>query len=245
MDSSNLSIPLYNRISFAMNNSRDDDILHGGVYSLNLTFDPLLQNGPQCGIVALVNGFRLLGHDRCSVEGVFSAAKECEFSNNGEMFSPFWLADLANIMCESISAEVIDFPNTVRLLEIAICDSMAILIPYDCEKNGEPGIFHGHKAHWCLIIGCLVVSAEFMGLQESKAVQFDESHCDAFVFGLQGKSRYPGVWNVAALRQSNSQLRELGSVRMTDDLEYRLPANGVTELCGKCVLLQLRTSVIP
>ncbi|KAK0411333.1 hypothetical protein QR680_005606 [Steinernema hermaphroditum] len=248
MDSShNLSIPLFTRISFAISNSkhcREDEPPPGGRYVLRLNFDLVLQNGPQCGLVALINGFRLLGEDRCSVDGAFNAAKECGFTLNGEMFSPFWLADLANIICETITAHVIDFPSSSQLLTIANCESETILIPYDCEKNGEPGLFEGHKSHWCVIIGSLVVSPKYDGLEESADFSFDQEACEGFVFGVQGKSRYPGVWSIQALMRSNAQLKELGSVRASDDLVYRLPANGVAELCGKCVLLQRRSSII-
>ncbi|TKR86609.1 hypothetical protein L596_011169 [Steinernema carpocapsae] len=249
MDSgSNLSIPLYSRISFAISNSKcsstEDESLPGGRYRLRLYFDLLLQHGPQCGLVALVNGLRMLGEDRYTVDTVFVAAKECEFTNNGEMFSPFWLADLANIVCETIQAKVIEFPSTKRLIQITNCDAEAILIPYDCEKNGEPGFHSGTKSHWCLCVGALTVSATFKGLKESATVPYNEDACEAFVFGIQGKSRYPGVWSIEALCRSNAQLRELGTVRASEELVYRLPENGVSELSGKCVLLQRRNSII-
>uniref|UniRef100_A0A1I7ZGZ1 Protein DETOXIFICATION n=1 Tax=Steinernema glaseri TaxID=37863 RepID=A0A1I7ZGZ1_9BILA len=192
MDSSNnLSIPLFSRVTMAISNSkycREEEVPPGGRYVLRLNFDLVLQNGPQCGLVALINGFRLLGEDRCSVDGAFKAAKELEFTYNGEMFSPFWLADLANIICETISAHVIDFPPSSKLVTIANCESEAILIPYDCEKNGEPGLFDGHKSHWCVIIGSLVVSPKYYGLEECREFPFDEGAAEGFVFGLQGKS---------------------------------------------------------
>jgi len=64
---------------------------------------------------------------------------------------------------------------------------------------------------------------------------------DILVYGLQGKSQYPGVWSLSSLIASNKNLVEVDPNRQDDDIGFILPQEGIDKaLCSKALLLSLQ-----
>ena len=64
---------------------------------------------------------------------------------------------------------------------------------------------------------------------------------DILVYGLQGKSQYPGVWSLSSLIASNRNLVEVDPNRKDDDIGFILPQEGIDEaLCSKALLLSIQ-----
>ncbi|PIO52588.1 hypothetical protein TELCIR_26104, partial [Teladorsagia circumcincta] len=60
---------------------------------------------------------------------------------------------------------------------------------------------------------------------------------DAFyIFAYHGKSKHMGLWSYSSLRRSSFNLNEAGPERKAPD--YVLPPDGLSQLCGKCVILE-------
>ncbi|WKY11859.1 hypothetical protein Q1695_003436 [Nippostrongylus brasiliensis] len=198
-----------------------------------LEVNPVLQNGPQCGLVALSMASQLLGVEAKSIAEILEMAKMLGFTVQGEMFSGEWLKKLASSLWP-LRSEVISIPEPcaiVKLLE----SGAAVLVAYDCAKNHEPTMRNGFGAHWALLVGYLYVEPECSTVREaSNVVVTDESAF--YVFAYHGKSRHMGLWSYLDLRRSSFNLFEAGPSRQAPD--YILPDSGLAELRGKCVVLR-------
>lgn len=61
---------------------------------------------------------------------------------------------------------------------------------------------------------------------------------DILVYGLQGKSQYPGVWSLSSIIASNRNLVEVDPNKQDDDIGYILPEEGIDKaLCSKALVL--------
>ncbi|MFH4976413.1 hypothetical protein AB6A40_003122 [Gnathostoma spinigerum] len=178
----------------------------GGVFILCHETEAVVQSGPQCGIVALVMASRYLKLETTLVGDVLALAKRKGYTSRGEMFSAAWLADLAISLWPSIRVEVLAFPSKSQLVQV-ISNGSVILVPYDCDKNHEPALFHGHKAHWCVLVGFAVVSSNAKGLQWATKPPDCLEHL--YLLCLHGKSKYEGVWSYERLAASNKNLEEI------------------------------------
>jgi hypothetical protein len=63
-----------------------------------------------------------------------------------------WLALTSQSIIPDCDAAVMSTPSTARQLIQHIRDDQTLLVPYDCDKNHEPCLASGHKAHWCVLV---------------------------------------------------------------------------------------------
>ncbi|CAN7943103.1 unnamed protein product [Ixodes pacificus] len=224
--------------------------------------EPVLQSGPQCGLVALAMASQLLQPSPVSVARAFETAKGLGFTKKGEMFSVENMRLLAeSVMC--CRSELLHCPadHRRRLIE-HLLRGKPILVPYDSDGNFEPCLKGGHTAHWAVIHGfCVAIPAEEMddvancchweddvelgrrlrhvraapSAQAMAAALADER--SVFVYASQGKSRRVGLWDLDCLLRSNGNLAE--ATRKHDAAsEFVLPSGGLVEgLAGKLLLL--------
>lgn len=116
---------------------------------------PNIQQGPQCGLVALSMASQVFP-ETVDVADLLKEARRRGFTKHGEMFSSEAMVSLAEGitgMEATIRRDVLCDPRT--LLELLMKGDL-ILVPYDAERNHLPGLRGGHKAHWGIICGCLV-----------------------------------------------------------------------------------------
>lgn len=118
----------------------------------------LIQEGPQCGLVALWMAGTLLSTpdtDSVSLERLVQVAMERGYTAQGEMFS---VADMAKLAQETLDCQTellcggLGGPNRDRALQHLITGH-PLLIPYDEDFNHEPCQKKGHKAHWAVSAG--------------------------------------------------------------------------------------------
>ncbi len=124
---------------------------------------PVRQNGPMCGLVGITMGvYRLetLPDDlqdggRLHPQTILDYAIQSGLSKQGEMFS---FVAMKQIIERHLfhQAKVISTgtPSNLKdLLYGVISSQTSVLIPYDADKNHSPCLAHGHRAHWCLLVG--------------------------------------------------------------------------------------------
>merc|ERR1719220_2546779 len=111
-----------------------------------------LQEGPQCGLVAL--SLAAATRSLCSTPGeIQDLAIKKGFSARGEMFSA---ADMSEL-----SREVLGGGDLLSISSLLDNDWMVkiftegkqLLIPYDCAANHSSSLEGGRKAHWALVVG--------------------------------------------------------------------------------------------
>ncbi|XP_050711097.1 UPF0692 protein C19orf54-like isoform X3 [Eriocheir sinensis] len=119
---------------------------------------PVIQQGPQCGLVALSMASQVFPQT-VEVEELLAAGRAQGITQHGEMFSATKLARLAEKTVSGLQAEVrrdvLSSPAT--LLQLLLQGDL-VLVPYDAERNHQPGLKGGHKAHWGVVCGCLIQS---------------------------------------------------------------------------------------
>ncbi|XP_022909753.1 actin maturation protease [Onthophagus taurus] len=177
----------------------------------------LIQDGPQCGIVALA--LLTANPTKETVNLIYQEAVRRKFSINGEMFSCYNMCELAN-QFTTYRTQVFEGTLNSGYIKHFLFDGGCLLVPYDVDKNDEPCLNNGTKAHWAVISGII------------------ETEDDCYVLAKQGKSKRIGIWKLKDLSDSNGQLNMFSPVRCNSDLAYILPDGGVKAgLCNKCVLL--------
>ncbi|XP_064359171.1 actin maturation protease [Dromaius novaehollandiae] len=216
----------------------------------------LIQEGPQCGLVALWMAAALLEPPReVSLEQIVQAARDRAFTAQGEMFSAAAMAALAQELfpCRAeLLAGGLDGENRPRVLR-HLAAGRPLLVPYDEDSNHEPCCRRGHKAHWAVVSGALLglrspalspgcrKDAEIPGLFHAAPgprLPPAEEVAEVFVLAQQGKSRRPQLWGYRRLHESNAQLTDFSPRRAGDGRVYVVPAGGVRAgLCGQAVLL--------
>uniref|UniRef100_A0A7I4YUD5 Actin maturation protease n=1 Tax=Haemonchus contortus TaxID=6289 RepID=A0A7I4YUD5_HAECO len=204
-----------------------------GAHIRILPVEPLIQNGPQCGLVALSMATKYLGLERKEISEILECARKLGFTNQGEMFSAEWLRQLASSMWP-VRATVISIPEASKLLKL-IDSGKAVLIAYDCAKNFEPALRNGHGAHWALLAGYAYVDVNSEDIRPATDVVVKDEDA-VYVFVYHGKSKHMGLWSYPSLRQSSLNLFEAGPERKAPS--YVLPHDGLDQLRGKCVLLE-------
>lgn len=115
--------------------------------------EPILQSGPQCGLVALAMADSVLNNG-VTVEKLSEASKRKGFSKQGEIFSS---RNLEILSAESYGCKtsLLDINNVAGKWEFLNCLARGdlLLVPYDPDKNYVPVLKKGHKAHWALVTG--------------------------------------------------------------------------------------------
>jgi hypothetical protein len=229
--------------------------------------EPVIQNGPMCGLVALTMAYTMLGgcctgasDDKAHPEILLQVAKERETSKNGEIFAVENLEGIArdHLQCQ---AEVVELA-LVDVLDV-ILQGKTLLVPYDADKDHAPCLEKGHKAHWCLLVGfAIVLSPNFdnlfnlqqccmpsLSLPGHFVVREDEkasllanklslqSSAQLYVFARHGKSTHLGLWKFTSLLESNGNLVEMDP-RRTRPGEYVIPDGGIERgLSGKALVV--------
>lgn len=135
------------------------------VAHVSRSVQPVVQNGPMCGLVALTMASSLLGGESSKVvydeahplhpDVLLRQARQRGMSKNGEIFDVGFLKELAQDQLDSCRSEVMSL-NSLNVVE-TILNHKALLIPYDADKDHTPCLEQGHKAHWCVIVGMAVV----------------------------------------------------------------------------------------
>ena len=228
--------------------------------------EPVIQNGPMCGLVALTMAYTMLGgcctgasDDKAHPEVLLQVVKEREMSKNGEIFAVEYLESVArdHLQCQ---AEVVKLAS-VDVFDI-ILQGKALLVPYDADKDHTPCLEKGHKAHWCLLVGfaivlssnldnsfvlqCFTPTSSLPGhfvIREDQKASFLinklslQSSAQLYVFVRHGKSAHLGLWKFTGLLESNGNLVEIDP-RRTRPGEYVIPDGGIERgLSGKALVV--------
>lgn len=209
----------------------------------------VIQNGPQCGIVALCMALNALKTE-CTVDELMEKARELYLTKNGEIFNVDFLHELAQ---PYVKTEIMKFNEDVDFFE-TLLKAKLILIAYDTDFNYEPCNKKGIKAHWALVTGFLLpinhndsVSKKLIdyddetkpiGINFIKSLKYEEIHSIRSIFESnqtfrelvyvickQGKSKNLGVWRLEKLLESNRQLKEVNSNKC-DPINFVLPPDG-------------------
>ncbi|XP_042230597.1 SH3 domain-containing protein C23A1.17-like isoform X1 [Homarus americanus] len=156
---------------------KDWGMLYENVDTLSIytQLRPVIQQGPQCGIVALSMASQVFP-ETVDVADLLEAAKKQSCSCHGEMFSSDAMSKLAesiNGMEATVRRDILCNPR--NMLEVLMQGDL-ILVPYDAERNYMPGLRGGHKAHWGIICGCLV-QCQSLNIHMGGASKLD-SHVD-------------------------------------------------------------------
>ncbi|GCB69321.1 hypothetical protein scyTo_0012402 [Scyliorhinus torazame] len=184
---------------------------------INKYVPSLIQDGPQCGLVALWMAGHLL--NTCEVrdlEGIVDCAKARGYTVQGEMFSGRYDEDFNHEPClrKGHRAHWAVVSGVLLGLKCGLPKDF-----YE-EDPDTPRLFHRR------------VSAPEASYPENCVV---ETH----LLAKQGKSLKYQLWQYELVHQSNVQLREFSPKRECDGTVYMVPDGGVESgLCGAVVLLQ-------
>ena len=215
---------------------------------------PLLQQGPQCGLVALTMAVRALGKNQHSVSTAFQLAKERGFSKLGELFSVDSMASLAVELLPECKVDIVKsskLEDTAWVVNVLLTGSL-MLVPYDCTPDHSPGLAGGQKAHWALVTGFMVRCSNSKGLSSSclpilGCPNFYElpnttiqpaltNSLELMLVARQSKSVKLGLWRAQHLALSCENLRQAADKRL--DGSYVLPEDGnLQKLSGRIVIL--------
>lgn len=232
---------------------------------VNTYVPSLIQDGPQCGLVALWMAAHLRRPQQSlDMETVVQTALSRRYTAQGEMFSAENMARLAEEVC-GCQAELLrgglSGDNAAAIIR-HLWSGQPVLIPYDMDHNLEPCQRSGHKAHWAVASGVLLgldrgsVSHEYgqphpdllwlsLVTDSSSICPISDSMAagkDVYVLAKQGKSLRYQLWSLDSVCQSNGQLRTMDPQRASDGTEYVVPVDGLQAgLAGQAVLLHTRT----
>ncbi|KAM9318882.1 actin maturation protease isoform 1-T1 [Pholidichthys leucotaenia] len=230
---------------------------------VNTYVPSLIQDGPQCGLVALWMAACLRQPQlTVDMETVVHTALSRGYTAQGEMFSARNMALLAEEVC-GCKAELLSGGlngNNAAAIITHLWGRQPVLIPYDEDYNHEPCQRSGHRAHWAVASGVL------LGLDHG-TVSNAHAHPDptlpwlclaaescspcpigspalkeVYILAKQGKSLRYQLWRFDDVAQSNWQLRIMDPQRANDGTQYVVPQGGLQAgLAGQVVLLHTRT----
>jgi len=222
----------------------------------NLHTQPRLQEGPQCGLVALA----IAGGETVLVDQVQQEAIRMGYTKQGEMFS---VDNMSHLSSTVLSTEALISLTTAMQDSEWVVDHITrgwmLLVPYDCAHNHTPAMEGGRKAHWGLITGFVIAvdaSEDISGIKTETAKDNPNVHimteipnketlgkmlsCNSaklLLLARQSKSLVLGLWDKEDLINSNNNLKIMDCKRPLS--EFVVPAGGVEEgLCGRMVLIR-------
>ncbi|KAG8448781.1 hypothetical protein GDO86_015736 [Hymenochirus boettgeri] len=217
----------------------------------------MIQEGPQCGLVALWMAGRLLNMTQeVTLGAIVETAVSRRYTAQGEMFSAANMASLGEEVfgCRSeLLTGGMDGENRDRILH-HLTTGLPLLVPYDDDFNHEPCQREGHSAHWAVISGVLFGTEggsfnpdpDIPGLCYPNSNSFvleDHEIQEIYLVAKQGKSLRYKLWEYGAVSRSNGQLIYFDPKRENDGRVYILPDGGVKAgLCGFSVLLHPKES---
>ena len=106
----------------------------------------LVSSGHLCANADLDNNME-------DVDGLLVHARERGFSIQGEMYCAENIAMLAMEYYEVQACVQCKGLDGYKPLLSHLAQGLPILVPYDADKNHEPYLARGHKAHWALVTG--------------------------------------------------------------------------------------------
>ncbi|XP_068567642.1 actin maturation protease [Cebidichthys violaceus] len=230
---------------------------------VNTYVPSLIQDGPQCGLVALWMSAHLRKPQlSIAMETIVQTALSRGYTAQGEMFSADNMALLAEEVC-GCEAELLSgglSGHNAAAIITHLWGRQPVLIPYDEDYNHEPCQRSGHRAHWAVASGVLLgVDQGSMSSEHTRpdpslpwlclAVD-SRSACpvgntavkEVYILAKQGKSLRYQLWSLDGIARSNEQLRTMDPQRATDGTQYVVPQGGVEAgLAGRAVMLHTRT----
>uniref|UniRef100_A0A0R3RR96 protein-serine/threonine phosphatase n=1 Tax=Elaeophora elaphi TaxID=1147741 RepID=A0A0R3RR96_9BILA len=229
--------PLAQRRILSVLNDCSENVESQGAIAFVRNVKPILQNGPQCSLVAVQMVAEAYDLPIRNVDEIFQYAKQKGYTNYGEMFSADWLADIMVSLWPVLDVAVKDVPSTAQMEQL-VQENALLLIPYDCDKNHHPSNRGGRSAHWCLVVGFLCPVKELESVIWNTAVAHTCSKA-THVFCVHGKSRHLAVWNYSQLVASNFNLRE-ASTKMID---YVIPSSDLSTLRNRCLVVRCHRDI--
>ncbi|VDK88645.1 unnamed protein product [Litomosoides sigmodontis] len=228
--------PLVRQRILSVLNDCSKNVVSRGAVAFIKNVEPILQNGPQCGLVALQMAVKAHGLPYRNMDEIFQYAKRKGYTNHGEIFSADWLADIAASLWPMLDVAVENVPSTTQMEQL-VQENALLLVPYDCDKNHQPSNRGGHSAHWCLVIGflCPVKELETIAWNTISAHTCSKA---THVFCVHGKSRHIAVWNYSQLVASNLNLREA----LAKVIDYVIPSSDLSTLRNRCVVVRYRSN---
>lgn len=224
---------------------------------LTLVYDvnPVIQQGPMCGLVALSIASQLLNGRAYPPDHLLARAKDMGYSKQGEMFSAQNLLDLSHRELNCTGTVLQTNSVDVRDLLMALTEGKAIVVPYDADKDHSPCLAGGTKAHWCTLVGFAVLSDSTLSVPRQNPSDFyvnltpmsaqhllcheliEVDKNDIYLFARHGKSRHLGLWSYSSLMESNANLKEVHPQRDSND--HVIPSDGISNtLCSLLIILQ-------
>ncbi|CAK9302963.1 unnamed protein product [Gordionus sp. m RMFG-2023] len=198
-----------------------------------ILIQPIPQIGPTCGMVALMMAIQIYKAPP-TLNQILEKGKELQLSKNGEIFSIYNLKTLASFYLDC-SLEIKDTQDGQSYDNNFINELMnnnLIIMPYDNDKDHRPCLKNGHKSHWALINGLVIIlhkdkiNNDFLleyFIQDIQLcnVYFKKSEInleigdilqtmdDLYVIALHGKSKNNAIWNYKDFVKSNQNLIEI------------------------------------
>ena len=204
-----------------------------------------LQEGPQCGLVALSLAAATRGLT-CTPGEVQELAIKRGFSLQGEMFSASDMADLSKELVGGGEVMTINLVHDAVWLVNVLAQGRQLLAPYDCAANHSPCLEGGKKAHWALVCGFAWKAEECKGTPLDLAPGWfwrdevpdpSELMGEVMLLARQSKSLVLGLWDREELVQSCLNLKAINPKR-GEECKYVIPEGGIEAgLAGKMVLL--------
>lgn len=229
---------------------------------VNTYVPSLIQDGPQCGLVALWMAAQLRQPQmNIEMDTVTQTAMSRGYTAQGEMFSAQNMALLAEEVC-GCKAELLSGglreENAMSMIK-HLWDRQPVLIPYDEDFNHAPCKRSGQKAHWAVASGVLLGfdlgSLNVQHVQPDPSFSWlylptEASPCpisssqprEVHILAKQGKSLRYQIWSLDCIAESNEQLRMMDPQKENNGTHYVLPEGGVEAgLLGQAVLLHTRS----
>ncbi|OQR68632.1 hypothetical protein BIW11_12783 [Tropilaelaps mercedesae] len=213
--------------------------------------EPVLQTEyAQCGFVATAMAASTVGR-RPNIQDMFNWAYRQGFTNVGDIFNISHLKALCDRYVR-VPSTVMMFPSKEALIADLIRGKL-FLVPYDAGyENGAPSLYNGHKAHWAVVLGALLMRpycppciSRLPRLAGNKPIYLSNNNVYLshmydgmdFVFAQHGWYAEPDLWSIETLRESCWQLNE---VDPRNAASYVLPRGGIRQgLRGKVLRLDL------
>ncbi|KAG8173606.1 hypothetical protein JTE90_018899, partial [Oedothorax gibbosus] len=221
--------------------------------------EPVIQEGPCCGIVALsmagqfFTGKNLMGIDALGWPAILDVAKSRGFTKNGEMFSAYSIAKLSECALGHKAFVMSDLLQLKMAILMGICKGCPVLVPYDADKNHQPCMNKGRNAHWALLNGVCFELSEDVSCKGydhwgdmdhayrlsslSEIEKYLVSSTKTWVFAYQGKSRHMALWDLETLLSSNQNMFEVTTKYSSEDMILPDGEDILCELRDKAVIV--------
>uniref|UniRef100_A0A0C9R6N8 Actin maturation protease n=1 Tax=Fopius arisanus TaxID=64838 RepID=A0A0C9R6N8_9HYME len=155
-----VNLPPWTKITLASSDSEIERLIaRNELKDAEITYfchvPAILQDGPQCGLVALAMASQEYTKP-VSVGQLLAEARVRGFTQHGEVYSVDYMATLAAEYLPDHRPDIlIDLQACPDALTHALSHGAMVLIPYDSDFNHAPCLKRGHKAHWALLVGLI------------------------------------------------------------------------------------------